>query len=514
MKLKKNNRYLNSLFFITSFFLVFFICGVSMSGAAGSEAGSGINISAAAANNSQSTEQKLALDLYKNLQTANGLTTGLKIEVISSDKVSYKNDGRSLQLSSALIRELAGVDSGKALTVFMAREISYAENMRAGLSGTQLDALSDKASIIVCKNANIEVSPLTFNKMIRTSCPDETKYQNRLRALKLAASQYITPSDLSRMLSNKMRRGLTIKKGIDVDNINSVKGWQPILKNVAGGVVGNISVYYGLNVASNVLDGNSIQASLKKAAKSTFTTEYLVGGLTGSIVGGAVGSLIGGLIPVPGAGPILGAFISTAPALFGANLGAEIGSNVILDYKKNKSISVKRIYDNMDVSYLLGHSVGMAAGMAPGSALIPIPFVGGAIGGMIGGFLGSKISKGITSLFKSKKDEAKSKRGEVNLPWLKRGSSKESTETAESNAGNAVTADENNSDIVSVNPENKINGGVNSQELLDSQNQVKQAYQNYVNLLTQGCSDEIKINNALEKFQKADEKLRKLKKAE
>jgi uncharacterized membrane protein len=50
----------------------------------------------------------------------------------------------------------------------------------------------------------------------------------------------------------------------------------------------------------------------------------------------------------------------------------------------------------------------------------------------------------------------------------------------------------------------------NNQAILEAQNQSKQAYQNYVNLLTQDCSDEIKINNALEKFRQADEKLRKL----
>jgi hypothetical protein len=294
-----------------------------------------------------------------------------------------------------------------------------------------------------------------------------------------------------------MRRGVTIKKGIESGRIGQLTGWQPILKNAVGGAFSNVAVFYGLNVASNMLDGYPISQSMKNAVKRTFTPEYLVGGLAGSVVGGAIGSVVGSLIPIPGAGPILSAFIATAPAIFGANLGSEIGTNAILDYKRNKSVSLKRVWDAMDVSYLVGHSVGMAAGMAIGSALIPIPIVGGFIGGIAGGFIGAKISKAISNLYYSATGKAKEKIAEKaqnggtspNLPWLKK---------ADGGADDAQAS-------------GLQSAAAESPELLNAQKKVSETYQKYVKLLSSETEGSPKLKAALDEFTRASKRFNELK---
>ncbi len=438
--------------------------------------------------------------IYSALQTSNSLSTGLKIEIIDSAEPTYQNDGKTLKISSALVPALFKIDGGAGMALFLAREISYVENMKAGFEGFQLEYLSDKAGIIVANNARYNVGASTFNGIVKAVKSDPAgDSRDKIRALKIGVSQYVTPSDLSRLMSNKMRRGVTIKKGVNVNEIGKLTGWQPILKNAIGGAFSNVAIYYGLNVATNMLDGYPISQSLKNAVKSTFTPEYLVGGLAGSVVGGAIGSVVGSLIPIPGAGPIMSAFIAAAPAIFGANLGSEIGTNAILDYKRNKSVSLKRVWDAMDVSYLVGHSVGMAAGMAIGSALIPIPIVGGFIGGVAGGFIGSKVSRAIANLYYKISGKAKDKiagnssegGSSINLPWLKK---KEATAGAP--ADQTVTAAQSSM----------------SAELLNAQKKMNDAYQKYVKLLSSEKEDSPALKNALDEFSRASEQFNSLKK--
>jgi len=437
--------------------------------------------------------------MYAKLQSYNSLNTGLKIEIVDSPEATYKNDGKTLKISSSLVPGLFNIDGGNGMALFLAREISYVENLKAGFEGFQLEYLSDKAGLIVANNARYDVGAGTFNSIVTTvkSDPASGDSRDKIRALKIGVSQYVTPSDLSRLMSNKMRRGVTIKKGIESGRIGQLTGWQPILKNAVGGAFSNVAVFYGLNVASNMLDGYPISQSMKNAVKSTFTPEYLVGGLAGSVVGGAIGSVVGSLIPIPGAGPIVSAFIATAPAVFGANLGSEIGTNAILDYKRNKSVSLKRVWDAMDVSYLVGHSVGMAAGMAIGSALIPIPIVGGFIGGIAGGFIGTKISKAISNLYYSATGKAKEKIAEKvenggtspNLPWLK----KADGVTGNAQAGTLQTA------------------AAASPELLSAQKKVNETYQKYVKLLSSEIEGSPKLKAALDEFTRASERFNELK---
>lgn len=437
--------------------------------------------------------------MYAKLQSYNSLNTGLKIEIIDSPEATYQNDGKTLKISSALVPGLFNIDGGKGMALFLAREISYVENMKAGFEGFQLEYLSDKAGLIVANNARYDVGAGTFNSIVTTvkSDPASGDSRDKIRALKIGVSQYVTPSDLSRLMSNKMRRGVTIKKGIESGRIGQLTGWQPILKNAVGGAFSNVAVFYGLNVASNMLDGYPISQSMKNAVKSTFTPEYLVGGLAGSVVGGAIGSVVGSLIPIPGAGPIVSAFIATAPAIFGANLGSEIGTNAILDYKRNKSVSLKRVWDAMDVSYLVGHSVGMAAGMAIGSALIPIPIVGGFIGGIAGGFIGAKISKAISNLYYSATGKAKEKIAEKaenggispNLPWLK----KADGEAGGAQAGTLQAA------------------AASSPELLNAQKKVSETYQKYVKLLSSETEGSPRLKAALDEFTRASKRFNELK---
>lgn len=416
--------------------------------------------------------------IYDELQKANELSTGLKIEIYNSYEPKYTNDGKTLRISSELASKLRAIDGGG--TLFVAREIAYAENVRAGLADVPLEYFSDRAAIVLCKNAGKDASPFTFNKIL-SAVDGKSTLDDKYRALKIGASQYVSPSDLARISSNKLRRGITVKKAIDGD-VASVSGWKPVMKNVASGVASNIAVYYGMNMASNLLGGQSVVQSAKTAAKSTFTTEFLVGGLGGSAVGGAIGAMVGSLIPVPGASPILAAFISTAPALFGANLGSEVGTNMILDYKKNKKISFKRVWDAMDVSYLVGHSVGMAAGMALGQAFIPIPILGGMIGGIVGGAIGSKVA----SLFKLKKDNAKKQKPTVSLPWLKNGESK------------APAAE-----LAAVQAKRASASSAGQEEIAGAQKKMKDAYQRYVTLLSTEREDSPALIRAQEEYREA-----------
>lgn len=441
--------------------------------------------------------------IYDRLQTANSLNTGLKIEILHSEAAAYNNDGKTLQISSFLASELFKIDggSGNGMALFLAREIACAENMKAGFEGFQLEYLSDKAGLIVANNARYKADTKTFYEVV-TAVGANTETggsRDKIRTFKIGVSQYVTPSDLTRLMSKKLRRGIAIKKTINSEQIGSLTGWQPILKNAIGGAFSNVAVYYGLNVASNMLDGYPISQSMKNAVKSTFTPEYLLGGLAGSLAGGAIGSLAGSLIPVPGAGPLLSTFISVAPAIFGANLGSEIGTNAILDYKRNKKVSFKRIWDAMDVSYLVGHSVGMAAGMAIGSALIPIPVAGGFIGGVAGGFIGAKVSSAIAGLYHKITGKAKDKitnnapgAGNVNLPWLKTQGNRASSpeEPAESNLSQQTP------------------GGP---ELIEAQKLVNDSYQKYVKLLAADPNDRPELQKALEDFNRASERYRQLK---
>lgn len=441
--------------------------------------------------------------IYKQLQSYNSLNTGLKIEFVDSPRATYQNDGKTLKVSTALVAKLFQVDGGKGMPLFIAREISYAENIRAGFEGFQLEYLSDKAGLIVANNARYDVGAGTFNSILKAVEADPAgDSRDKIRALKIGVSQYVTPSDLARLMSNKMRRGVTIKKGIEAGKIGQLTGWQPILKNAVGGAFSNVATYYGLNVASNMLDGYPISESLKKAVKTTFTPEYLVGGLAGSVVGGAVGSLVGSLIPVPGAGPIVSAFIGAAPAIFGANLGSEIGTNAILDYKRNKSVSLKRVWDAMDVSYLVGHSLGMAAGMAIGSALIPIPIVGGFVGGVVGGLIGAKISKAVANVYYKLSGKAKEKiaagadarRPSITLPWLKKADAGAVTEAGAESGLRAASET-----------------GSGSRELIAAQKKVSETYQKYVKLLSSEPAESPKLKAALDEFTSASERFNSLK---
>ncbi len=441
--------------------------------------------------------------IYDKLQAANSLNTGLNIEILHSGDAVYHNDGKTLKISSALVPELFKIDggSGNGMALFLAREISYAENIKAGFEGFQLEYLSDKAGLIVANNARYKADAKTFYDIVKAvGAGTETgDARDKIRTLKIGVSQYVTPSDLARLMSNKLRRGVTIKKPVTPGQIGSLTGWQPVLKNAIGGAFSNVAVYYGLNVASNMLDGYPISQSMKNAVKSTFTPEYLLGGLAGSVVGGAIGSLAGSLIPIPGAGPILSTFISVAPAIFGANLGSEIGTNAILDYKRNKKVSLKRIWDAMDVSYLVGHSVGMAAGMAIGSALIPIPVVGGFIGGVAGGFIGAKVSGAIAGLYHKLTGKAKDKLtnnapgiGNANLPWLK------------------VQKDESSSTPAAA--ENDLSQQApNDPELIEAQKIMNDNYQKYVKLLAVNPNDSPELQKALEDFNRAGQRYKQLK---
>ncbi len=450
----------------------------------------------AAATGARITDLDSVKSIYSSLQTANELNTGLNIEIYQSDVQTYQNDGKTLKISSALVPSLNEIDGGKGMKLFIAREIAYAENVRAGLTDVQLEYFSDKASFIVCKNANINASFATFHKVVKAITPDNSPNSDKVRTLKMGISQYVSPSDLAKMMSKKMAHGLTMKRSINSENIATVKGWQPILKSVAGGVAANIAARYGLSVASNVLEGNTVVKSLKNAAKSTFTSEFLVGGLAGSVIGGAVGTVVGSLIPVPGASPILAAFLSTAPALFGANLGSDVGTNMILDYKKNGKISMKRIWDSMDASYLIGHSAGMAAGMALGQAFIPIPVVGGMIGGIAGGFIGAKVA----SLFKLKKEDKRNPLN-VNLPWLKK------KPAAAPASEIKASSDESESSVQS--PISKTAADSSQANTLNSQSQkdVQEKYQIYVRLLASEPEGSAALKKAFEDFKASSQKL-------
>ena len=168
--------------------------------------------------------------IYKNLQSYNSLNTGLKIEIVDSAEATYTNDGKTLKISSSLAPELFKIDGGKGMALFIAREISYVENMKAGFEGFQLEYLSDKAGLIVANNARYDVGAGTFNSIVKTvkSDPASGDSRDKIRALKIGVSQYVTPSDLSRLMSNKMRRGVTIKKGIESGRIGQLTGWQQI----------------------------------------------------------------------------------------------------------------------------------------------------------------------------------------------------------------------------------------------------------------------------------------------
>ncbi len=443
-------------------------------------------------------------NIYNSLQAANSLNTGLKIEIIQSNSAAYHNDGTTLKISSALTAELLKISESDndAMALFIAREIAYAENVRAGFEEFQLEYLSDRAGLIVANNAQFKVDGKTFYKVVSAieTSGGTSDSRDKIRTLKIGVSQYVTPSDLTRLMSNKMRRGVTIKKGIEPGRLNSFSGWQPVLKNAIGGAFSNVAVYYGLNVASNMLDGYPISQSMKNAVKTTFTPEYLLGGLAGSVAGGVIGSIAGSLIPVPGAGPIISAFVATAPAIFCANLGSEIGTNSILDYKRNKKISLKRIWDAMDVSYLAGHSIGMAAGMAIGSALIPIPIVGGFIGGVTGGFIGSKVSGAIANVYHKLTGKAKDKITEsannnLNLPWLKR------IETAVSGAP----------PINGANILTNVNAGDNA-ELIEAKKYMNEYYQKYIKLLAKNPEDSPELQKALDDFNAASERVKQINK--
>lgn len=434
--------------------------------------------------------------VYSSLQTANELNTGLKIEVYPSDVQTYQNDGKTLKISSSLVAALDKIDGGKGMKLFIARETAYAENVRAGLTDVQLEYFSDKAAFIVCKNANINASFATFHKVVTAITPDNSPNNDKVRTLKMGVSQYVSPSDLARMMSKKMTHGLSMKKTVKTEHITTVKGWQPVLKSVAGGVAANVAACYGLSVASNILEGNTVTKSLKNAAKSTFTTEFLVGGLAGSVLGGAVGTVVGSLIPIPGASPILAAFLSTAPALFGANLGSEVGTNMILDYKKNGKISMKRIWDSMDASYLIGHSVGMAAGMALGQAFIPIPVIGGMIGGIAGGFIGTKIA----ALFKTKKEDKRNPFN-VNIPWLKKKPS--AAPSAEVAAGEGETGEGVSEQVFKA----PANSGRNDAANGAVQKEIQEKYQVYMRLLASEPEGSAALKNAFEDFKAASQKL-------
>jgi len=423
-------------------------------------------------------------DTYAKLQNACSLNTGLKIEVFESESPTYSNDGKTLKISSALVPKLYSIENGLGMSLFIAREISYAENMRAGFTGFQLEYFSDKASLILSEKARLGASTKTFYNMVKAI--ESTSERDKIRTTKIGVSQYVTTSDLARMMSSKMRHGVTIKKTIDYDKIGSVTGWQPIMKNAIGGVFGNLATYYGLSVASNMLDGMPISQSMKEAVKTTFTPEFLIGGLGGSVIGGTVGAIVGSMIPVPGGGAILGTFIATAPALFGANLGSEVGTNMILDYKKNKSISLKRLWDAMDVSYLVGHSVGMAAGMALGSALIPIPVVGGMVGGIVGGAIGSGVAKFAKKLFLSSKEkmalkaeEDKKKADKTTLPWV-----------IKKNSGRS--------------------GAASDASLSQAQERMRTAYQKYVKLSATEQAGSPELQKALEEFNSAADEFKAL----
>jgi hypothetical protein len=441
--------------------------------------------------------------IYDKLQAANSLNTGLNIEILHSGDAVYQNDGKTLKISSALVPELFKIDggSGNGMALFLAREISYAENIKAGFEGFQLEYLSDKAGLIVANNARYKADTKTFYEIVKAvdAGSESGDSRDKIRTLKIGVSQYVTPSDLTRLMSNKLRRGVTIKKAINPEQIGSLTGWQPVLKNAIGGAFSNVAVYYGLNVASNMLDGYPISRSMKNAVKSTFTPEYLLGGLAGSVVGGAIGSLVGSLIPIPGAGPILSTFISVAPAIFGAKLGSEIGTNTILDYKRNKKVSLKRIWDAMDVSYVVGHSVGMAAGMAIGSALIPIPIVGGFIGGVAGGFIGAKVSGAIAGLYHKITGKAKDKinnnasgGGKIILPWLKSQNGTASSQTAPAESDLSRTAP-------------------NDPALIEAQKIMNESYQKYVKLLAINPNDSPELQKALADFNRAGERYKQLK---
>jgi len=442
-------------------------------------------------------------DIYAKLEIQNSLNTGLKIKIFQADESTYENDGKTLKISSALASKLLSIDGDKAMALFLAREISYVENTKAGLSDFQLEYFSDKAGILVANNAKYDVSVKTFKSIVDAidKDPNSPESRDKIRTFKLGVSQYVTQADLMRLISNKMRRGVTIKKGVNVSEIDNISGWNPILKNALGGALGTIATYYGLNVASNILDGYPISQSLKKAVKSTFTPEFLVGGLAGSLIGGTIGSIAGGLIPIPGAGPILSAFITTSASIFGANLGSEFGTNAILDYKRNKSFSLQRVWDSMDVSYLIGHSAGMAAGMALGSALIPIPFIGGLIGGVVGGFLGTKVSKCIASLYHKLHGSVKKINTENipllnNLPWLK-----SNAETKENGNSQSQTA-------AKTLPAQAAAGS--DAELLNAKQAVTDTYQKYIKLLETETDDSSKLNNALNEFKEASERYKQI----
>lgn len=419
-------------------------------------------------------------DLYDRLEKSCSLDTGLKIEIYQSDKPDYTNDGKTLKISSALVPKLSAIENGNGLPLFIAREISYAENMKAGFTGFQLEYFSDKASLIICDKARIEASPKTFYDVVKAIESEPAGERDKIRSAKIGISQYVTTSDLARMMSNKMRRGVTIKKTLDYGKIGTMSGWQPIMKNAVGGVFSNLATYYGLNVASNMLDGLPLGQSMKEAIKTTFTPEFLIGGLGGSVVGGTIGAIVGSMIPVPGGGAILGSIIATAPAIFGANLGSEVGTNMMLDYKKNKSVSLKRLWDAMDVSYLVGHSAGMAVGMALGSAVIPIPIIGGMVGGVIGGVIGAGAAKLIKKAFMSSKDkiaaaaEAEKKKAEkTKLPWtIKRDASR-----------SGAPADPSS--------------------LAAAQERMRSAYQKYVKLSSTEQAGSPELNRALEDFNEA-----------
>ncbi len=445
----------------------------------------------------QGTDLDRVKGIYSSLQTANELNTGLKVEIYQSDVQTYQNDGKTLKISSALVPALDKIDNGKGMKLFIARETSYAENVRAGLTDVQLEYFSDKAAFIVCRNANINASFTTFHKVVAAITPDNSPNNDKVRTLKMGVSQYVSPSDLARMMSKKMTHGLSMKKSISSEHLVTVKGWQPVLKSVAGGVAANVAACYGLSVASNVLEGNTVAKSLKNAAKSTFTSEFLVGGLAGSVIGGAVGTVVGSLIPIPGASPILAAFLSTAPALFGANLGSEVGTNMILDYKKNGKISMKRIWDSMDASYLIGHSVGMAAGMALGQALIPIPVLGGMIGGIAGGFIGTKVA----ALFKTKKEDKRNP-FDVNIPWLKK-------KPAVSAAPAAITTNKSEPEAADQATISKAPAGSVQDETLKAsvQKEIQEKYQAYMRLLASEPEESAALKKAFEDFKASSHKL-------